>query len=149
APFGVKEYPIDDAEAATGTFLPLSFICTELFPSVSSSFWRFSVGIVWPASKIWPGISLLPLPSTRHTYTWPVGTSLSVTSVGFGGALCCCLCCLGLWCLVLVPATLGLVAVFLPLWDPTRYRATTIPTSTTPMISHGGTGGPRLSRSRS
>jgi hypothetical protein len=43
---GVRSRRIAVAEAATGTGLPLTFICTEALPSVSNSLRDFSVGIV-------------------------------------------------------------------------------------------------------
>ena len=51
-PVGCSRNPIDDADGLTVTLAPLTFICTELLPSVSSSFDAVSVGIVWPALKI-------------------------------------------------------------------------------------------------
>ena len=59
--------PIEDDDGATLTGAPLTFICTDALPSVRSSLEAVSVGIRWPLAKIWPGISRLPDPSTRHT----------------------------------------------------------------------------------
>ena len=72
-----------EADGAAGrrhvTDTPLTFILTDALPRVSSSLEEVFTGIVCPTLKISPGISFLPVPSTRQTYTAPVGTSWSLT----------------------------------------------------------------------
>ena len=74
----------DVADGATCTVLPFTFICTELLPSVSNILGAVCGGIVCPELKICPAISFFPVPSTRHTYTVPVGMSSSLAVVGRG-----------------------------------------------------------------
>src|SRR5205807_7293086 len=79
---GVSFSRIALADGATATALPLTFICTDAFPSVSSSDGAVSGGILSLAVKVRSLISFAPDPFTRHTYTVPVGTSWRVTFVG-------------------------------------------------------------------
>src|SRR5205807_6337881 len=79
---GVSFSRIALADGATATALPLTFICTDAFPSVSSSEGAVSVGILSAAVNVRSLISFAPDPFTRHTYTVPVGTSWRVTFVG-------------------------------------------------------------------
>ena len=86
-PVGVISRRIALADGATRTVLPLTFICTDALPSVSSSFGAVSVGTVCPVAKVRSLISLAPLPLTRHAYTVPVGTSSRVALVGTAAAV--------------------------------------------------------------
>ncbi len=58
----------------------------EALPSVRRSLLARWAGVVWLAAKILPWIRILPLPSTRQTWTCPVGTSWSLTVWGAGAA---------------------------------------------------------------
>src|SRR5437660_7259986 len=78
---GVSSSRIALEEGVTGTGLPLTFMCTEALPSVSSSCGAVSVGMCSPTVNVRSSISLAPLPLTRQTYTVLVGTSWSVTFV--------------------------------------------------------------------
>ena len=139
---GVRSKPTGLPVDGTVTDTPLTFILTDALPRVNSSLEEVFTGIVCPALKISPGISFLPVPSTRQTYTAPVGTSWSLTldaTVRVRGARWC----VALWRAggVVAWVVVGVVLPPLPLM-PRKYSATTMPTSTTPISTHGGMSGP-------